>query len=719
MFRIKKRISITGLLILTGIMAMTFSELGETAGYQPTLVCVKPESIVDIYMVGEDFTVGVYIEQVVDLYSWEIGMEWDPTVLECLKFKEGPFLKTGGGTITISGNINNTEGRIYPPYGCTLTYPAEVGVNGSGTLAYVDFTVKNYGQTNINLTVTLYDSTYQVISADVQPGWFKLTPAPANGPKANFTYSPPLVNKTVTFDASASEPGFNGTYNIPIANYTWDFGDGTNGTGMVVTHAYTTVGTYTVNLTVTCEDDPVLIAEGLTQNTTTANVTIRTRPLVCVKPESIVDIYMVGEDFTVGVYIEQVVDLYSWEIGMEWDPTVLECLKFKEGPFLKTGGGTITISGNINNTEGRIYPPYGCTLTYPAEVGVNGSGTLAYVDFTVKNYGQTNINLTVTLYDSTYPYPAIILVDVQSGWFKLSPPVAHDIDAFKIQAPAIAFPKTLTMINATIRNIGLDNESNIAVQFMVNSSVLDSTTIIFLESMTSTIVSFPWAVPETPATYNLTVYAVPVPEENLTSNNYAFKLVTVKLIPMAHFTYSPTNPVVGELVTFDASLSYDPDGTIVSYKWDFGDGTTGTQMITTHAYFPEGTYIVTLNVTDNEGYFNTTTAAVTVTVTRASDTLEVEIDAGLTYHRGDLVEYYILVLHSGEPINVDLNAVLYYANGTLQTDLSASVEHIATGLYRVPYVVPLDAPLGTYALVVEANLLELNGASLKSFILIQ
>lgn len=45
---------------------------------------------------------------------------------------------------------------------------------------------------------------------------------------------------------------------------------------------------------------------------------------------------------------------------------------------------------------------------------------------------------------------------------------------------------------------------------------------------------------------------------------------------------------VGEVVTFDASGSYDLDGSILSYDWAFGDGTTGVGRIATHAYSSKG-----------------------------------------------------------------------------------------------------------------------------------
>ncbi len=52
-------------------------------------------------------------------------------------------------------------------------------------------------------------------------------------------------------------------------------------------------------------------------------------------------------------------------------------------------------------------------------------------------------------------------------------------------------------------------------------------------------------------------------------------------------------------VAFDASVSRDPDGSIVSYAWDFGDGSTGSGETATHTFDP-GVYRVTLTVTDND-----------------------------------------------------------------------------------------------------------------------
>jgi len=82
--------------------------------------------------------------------------------------------------------------------------------------------------------------------------------------------------------------------------------------------------------------------------------------------------------------------------------------------------------------------------------------------------------------------------------------------------------------------------------------------------------------------------------------------------PVASFTYSPTTPVVGETIIFNASASHDPDGAITSYEWNFGDGATDTGIMTTHSYAAAATYTVTLTVTDNDNALDNAMAEVTV-----------------------------------------------------------------------------------------------------------
>jgi glucose/arabinose dehydrogenase/chitodextrinase len=83
--------------------------------------------------------------------------------------------------------------------------------------------------------------------------------------------------------------------------------------------------------------------------------------------------------------------------------------------------------------------------------------------------------------------------------------------------------------------------------------------------------------------------------------------------PVAAFHASPNPVVVGQPVEFNGSASYDPDGTIVSHVWDFGDGNTNTGEIVSHTYASVGTYNVSLTVVDNESYADTAYLDIVVT----------------------------------------------------------------------------------------------------------
>jgi PKD repeat protein len=78
--------------------------------------------------------------------------------------------------------------------------------------------------------------------------------------------------------------------------------------------------------------------------------------------------------------------------------------------------------------------------------------------------------------------------------------------------------------------------------------------------------------------------------------------------PVASFTAACTELTC----TFNASGSSDADGTITSYAWNFGDGTTGTDVIASRTYAAGGTYSVTLLVTDNAGAASTQAKNVTL-----------------------------------------------------------------------------------------------------------
>ncbi|MFQ6068176.1 MAG: PKD domain-containing protein, partial [Candidatus Bathyarchaeia archaeon] len=123
--------------------------------------------------------------------------------------------------------------------------------------------------------------------------------------------------------------------------------------------------------------------------------------------------------------------------------------------------------------------------------------------------------------------------------------------------------------------------------------------------------------------------------------------------PIAKFFYDPAYPNTEEVVTFNASESYDPDGYIVSYSWNFGDGTPiviESDPVINHTYTAFGNYTVTLIVTDNDGLTDNSTATLSVRqhpvaalIFSPSDPLEHEIvtfDASASTPDGGVIISY-------------------------------------------------------------------------------
>jgi len=288
----------------------------------------------------------------------------------------------------------------------------------------------------------------------------------------------------------------------------------------------------------------------------------------------------------------------------------------------------------------------------------------------------------------------------------------HDVAVTRFQTPAYLEIGKNAYINATIKNNGVSNE-NITVNLTLNNTTINTTTISLKKNSSQKIV-FNWTS-EVEGGYNIGIIAS-IPNENITTNNFAEKKIIVMRTP--HVSFSPSyfiinitrveainktlilcnNPDATELLHFDinaepwisvlpengtvnigsqtnitltinasmlspgeyspdivintndfyknqiliplhlrifnilpvadagndryvnekegvmfnASASYDPDGNVTNYTWDFGDGKKGYEKIVNHSYAVYGEYTVTLKVEDNDFCFNSTTTSVFV-----------------------------------------------------------------------------------------------------------
>ena len=113
------------------------------------------------------------------------------------------------------------------------------------------------------------------------------------------------------------------------------------------------------------------------------------------------------------------------------------------------------------------------------------------------------------------------------------------------------------------------------------------------------------------ATVNATV-----PQQSVTL--FVLPASTGNRPPVASMTATPQTGTAPLAVSFDGAASSDPDGTIASYAWNFGDNTSGTGATTSHTYTAAGTYTATLTVADNQGATSTISKVITVTAPASS-----------------------------------------------------------------------------------------------------
>lgn len=567
---------------------------------------------------GESFTLDVNITNVIDLFSYEVYIGFDGTILEAVDAKEGPFIKDGT-TSPYGTFFSYTPSMSYIYVVCTtlMRYP---GVSGNGTLFNATFTVKTAptpgtGTSALHLYDTLlYNSTTPVpfeIPHRTYDGTFYTT-----YPKAKFTYSPhpfldgkpgrPIVGETVTFNATESYDPDDPYDSTPggIVSYAWKFKNETGdlvgtGTGSVTTHKFTESGIYSANLTVT--DD-----EGETDTEVLATITIQLH-----------DIAVINVTVT--------------------PPTEV------------LSGSTVTINATVLN-EGSIkehynitafynYNPINTTTRFDLDAGKNATVTLTWNTTGVPE-GTYTIGVNACIVYRTPPYEsrADEEADISDnamlyGSFEIVGTPVHDLAITDVEAKPTNLKLNFTSdIEMTILNEGNTDENfNLTVAILHDSSEFRPP-----KSWTNQTISAgveeklkwtKWYEANDTAkegTFEITASIVIVNKTTLeeitdsdTADNTRFDLASMNIYPVANFTYSPSQPLVEETVTFNASSSYapgDPGGNITDYAWDFGDGTevTVSDPVINHTFRWAKTFTVTLKVTDERPLASSASESVTV-----------------------------------------------------------------------------------------------------------
>lgn len=158
----------------------------------------------------------------------------------------------------------------------------------------------------------------------------------------------------------------------------------------------------------------------------------------------------------------------------------------------------------------------------------------------------------------------------------------------------------------------------------------------------------------------------------------------------------PYAAMVGEAVQFDGTASTDPDGSIQTYEWSFGDGNTGTGVGPVHAYTMAGTYTVTLTVTDDQGMTGSATTTAEISEPNAQPQPPVA-DAGGPYSGVAGTAVLFDGSASTDPDGTIQTYVWDFGDNTSGNGVGPVHTYAAAGVYTVTLTVTDDQGLTSMA----------------------
>ncbi len=559
-------------------------------------------------MPEDSFLITVNITEAPTTYTWEIYLSWDPELLNLTYIKEGDFLHRW--------YWDEWEEKYLPLYSTTFVYNPfdEANLNGqikvdcglqgdvpwatgNGWLCSLGFKVKAQGSSILNLFDTrLWDYVW------------------ASTPE--YTYYPNI-------DGFFFNDLF---HNIALDNVAPDVLQVQGGAPLPIRVTIANKGNYTE----TSEDFNITVYADTIVYEYEYGVSDRiVRTTIVIGDEITIGTQTVTEPLAPGA---TTILTFTWNTeGVAWGYYTISA---------EVKGDDDTRDNIFIDSEVSIFPPIEDVAV--TDVSANTTsvkiGEPVSINATVANQGYKTETFDVTAYYGDIPIETQTISDLAPGnqatlqflWNTTFAPEG----VYTISAKAALD----TDVNATNDefingNVNVQREAGWPIAnftYSVQKPLINQTITFTSTSYDEDgyIESWAWdfnndgiidAATET-ATWNYTqaghykVRLLVDDNDTLTPACGVEKMITVYARPIASFTFSPQKPVeiINPVVTFNASNSYDPDGTIVNYSWDFGDDQTGSGKVVTHTYTTFGNYTVTLNVTDNDGFSGTESLKVQV-----------------------------------------------------------------------------------------------------------
>jgi PKD repeat protein len=580
-------------------------------GQPPIMTAFKVEPSTSTGGIGDPVPLAVNVYDAEDLWGWQVYMSWDPTVLGFTDLTFGDFLADQpDGTSQMEMTDYASDGWLMATETTFGTYP---GVTADfGWLMSVDFEVLAVGETTIDIDSEYtywQDSNLEVYGDEPEEmikenGYFGpgVEVGLIEGTVTDADTLLAIEGATVSADGVSDVTDTSGFYSIEVSPGTYD-----------VTAEITGYESQTVTDVVVAAEDTV------TQD-------------FALVPIATYDLTIAVDGFG---STDPVPGIYPYDAGTDVPVTAIPDDGWMLGHWLLDGVNV----GDAN--------PYTVTMDSDHALTAVFTNTKLYVDPSTA-YALPGESFTVDL--------KVANVERLHTWqvyMSFNPDVLRFINVTEGDFLRKEGQETLGMkdLHGIEDGWALFSWSILGKYYVSGSGVLATVEFEVLTTGESMLDIVTEPVNGYVMTYLIKMKPGPVPPGQPEVEEIPFTAVdgfftNLLTPPVADFTYSPIEPYMNETVTFDASGSYDPDGTIVSYEWNFGDGLNSTGMIVTHAYEASGNYVVTLTVTDDDGLIDI--AMATINVVGVHDIAVTDVSVyPTTVMAGEVVDITVTVRNEG------------------------------------------------------------------------